>query len=771
MFPYSISNRSAVDRTYVPGDFRDDIAFYKGKTGNPREYVPSGYLHPDYSVLKGPRLDYYLWWRTAVEKGIEAETDAGYMWLRCTELVNSQDDPLDVLRSLMAIERTLNRWDLALLMKIEALISEYVMVKGLYKGDMPEDISKAMGSNIWFWSVDEDVTWSLTRYPIREPADDSWWTEGCYDWFSAGVPDVMHDVLMMSLEGIDEYCRSTIGMGVVRASGQEWMTRIVDPFKDLMKFEPMECMRVPLICTSQGSFHELVNSIIKQATAFMRNDGKKGPTVPKTFPKEYRKIVAAAVDAVMLDEDWDPKMFRVGNEGYWEDDDLDIDLPGNGGKAFIRSSDLTMSVEHNFCEEDFESHWNDASDTPVEYTPSYQLNPVPSTMSPEQLAFYVYWRTMARRGVFLDTDRGYVWLFCTELINHDDDPVAVQDMLNRMLNAYETRGSYLDTMAETAVEHALHHGLDTRIIDTYYLEVLPYLKLNSDPIGAIHPATACILADWDFTDYLGYDYDLYIDALTAAYRAMDDRYQRMMKKRLVSLFGKGRMSTMDADLYESLWLPEGIHVELKYRRTVSAALKVISDGIARVVVRMVNKHIGGPTPRASPAFSEDDVKIVEAAVQKVLDDYDARKKRRTALRQATSISIDRDAVTSATADLEAVTGMMAVEEEAEVVEKAVPVKAPKGWDALSASLDDVEKAYLKCGRTALKGTGRRSVEVEGSINSKAMDAIGDAIVENGTVFEDYADDVDRMLDDRCVGDGSIGRYCNERWGRAPGLRG
>ena len=64
---------------------------------------------------------------------------------------------------------------------------------------------------------------------------------------------------------------------------------------------------------------------------------------------------------------------------------------------------------------------------------------------------------------------------------------------------------------------------------------------------------------------------------------------------------------------------------------------------------------------------------------------------------------------------------------------------------MESALDAVEMDYLRYGNDALKGTGRRPQAVEESINNKAMDAVGDAIMEDGTVFEDYEEDVRRML--------------------------
>lgn len=723
--------------------------FYKGKVGRPCEYVPSGYYHPDYSVLKGNRLEYYLWWREAVEKGMPMETDEGYVWLRFTELINSDDDPLDVLRSLIAIYESLNHIEYTLRRIALELIEEYVLVKGLYDAELPDDIPAKYCDDIQFWSNYKDVTRALTRYPIETPYDDeSWWIDGHYDWSSADIDgDDMFSILMMSLEGIDEYCRSSMGMGFVRATGDVWHVSVVDPFKNLMKFKTTECIRIPWIEISRGKLHDLVDSILKQATSLIRTDMRRGPPIPKSFPKEYRRIVAAAADAVIYGDPFDPKSFRVGEQGFWEDDDLEADLSENRDAAFIRGSNLIRKVSHEFSMDDFESHWADSSDVPVRYVPSYQLHPVPDTMTAEQLAFYVYWRTMARRGTFLDTDQGYVWLFCSEIINHDDDPAAVQSLLNRMYHVYDCTGSFSEDLGITACDHALLHGFDTRALREDLLDPLIYLKIASDPVGVMTPICASYLACWDFRDYISCERNLLAEALTAAYRAMDDYRRNTSKNRLADYYGKGRLAKVDVSLYEDLWCPEDTSVTLGYRRTLPSALQAIGDGIARTVIRIMNKRLGGKMPRASEGFPDEYVAVVESAVNKVLDDRESRNMRRKAIDQASSIVIDDAAVRSAAADLLAVTGMMAVADEDECsVEAPAPERPSTGWDAFFASLDDVERRYLEKGKPALKGTGRRPVEVEASVNGKAMDCIGDTVMNDGAVLSEYSEDVRRLFE-------------------------
>ena len=54
-------------------------------------YIPSGHRTPDYGMLKGGRLDYYIFWRNGVRDGRFGTTDRGYMWLMLCELVNDPD--------------------------------------------------------------------------------------------------------------------------------------------------------------------------------------------------------------------------------------------------------------------------------------------------------------------------------------------------------------------------------------------------------------------------------------------------------------------------------------------------------------------------------------------------------------------------------------------------------------------------------------------------------------------------------------------------------
>lgn len=196
-----------------------------------------------------------------------------------------------------------------------------------------------------------------------------------------------------------------------------------------------------------------------------------------------------------------------------------------------------------------------------------------------------------------------------------------------------------------------------------------------------------------------------------------------------------------------------MHLELRDVLS-SKRIQTLMNGIFRTSIRFVNRCLGEPAPRIPQDMPERLIPVVEDAVDAVMDRREREAARSVAWAEASSIVLDRAAVESAARDLEAVTGMMAVDDPEDDVEEETQVSEPAatGWDALVASLDDAELAYLKdsltdrgAGPWTLQGTGRRPGEVEDSLNSKAMDAVGDTVVEGGRAVEDYADDIGSAL--------------------------
>lgn len=103
--------------------------------------------------------------------------------------------------------------------------------------------------------------------------------------------------------------------------------------------------------------------------------------------------------------------------------------------------------------ESLASYRSVSSEEPVTYTPSKFRRPDPSILSSDKLAYYVYWRTMTLKGVYLDTDQGYMWMRLCEIINLEKDPAHALDLLMSLRNAYGSGRE--DILSATVNEYAV----------------------------------------------------------------------------------------------------------------------------------------------------------------------------------------------------------------------------------------------------------------------------------------------------------------------------
>ena len=171
----------------------------------------------------------------------------------------------------------------------------------------------------------------------------------------------------------------------------------------------------------------------------------------------------------------------------------------------------------------------------------------------------------------------------------------------------------------------------------------------------------------------------------------------------------------------------------------SSQLRTYVRNTIAVVTMYLNKFSGKRVTVKIPKYhGERTVKIIENAVKKAMG-LDTGKKK---------VELDPSALKGARDDLEAVKNMMIIEsvDEKETDEKEDTVL--EGWGALAKALSGVQKSYLsealnggsRCASIA-KANNMTVAKIEDSINSLSMDAVGDVIVENQSIVEDYLDDV------------------------------
>ena len=82
-----------------------------------------------------------------------------------------------------------------------------------------------------------------------------------------------------------------------------------------------------------------------------------------------------------------------------------------------------------------------------------------------------------------------------------------------------------------------------------------------------------------------------------------------------------------------------------------------------------------------------------------------------------------------------------VEETPEMVEPDGPTSEDP-WSAFVSSLTDDEKGHLS---SIIRGSPKADVRMDDSINAKAMNSIGDTVMEVGSVIEDYRSELERVI--------------------------
>lgn len=127
-----------------------------------------------------------------------------------------------------------------------------------------------------------------------------------------------------------------------------------------------------------------------------------------------------------------------------------------------------------------------------------------------------------------------------------------------------------------------------------------------------------------------------------------------------------------------------------------------------------------------------------------MDEISREKQSTIQRRLAETIELDSESISRAEDDLRSVSKMMAVPEEEEVEESIEETsEGGEGWGAFISSIDDRCVSYLTelvSGKKVKKDN-----KLEDTINSAAMDTIGDTLIENGILVDDYVDELKGLL--------------------------
>lgn len=397
--------------------------------------------------------------------------------------------------------------------------------------------------------------------------------------------------------------------------------------------------------------------------------------------------------------------------------------------------------------------------------PSHDVPFVPSRMEyaefkkmdEVQIMFYLSWRNGIVHGVYEDSDMGYLHLILSDLVESTTDCGKVLKILHGMYNAYRESSRRVEKLlGQTCNDYAMLTSQDPPCPATGKDRdlVLSY-KLSRNPVGRVGMQLIGTMGVSNLTTYImnGVDYD---DVLHEVVTAAD---RHCMEHRGGSLYDTYRDRKLNEsrpmlkDVF-SQWRP---FLEFRYADVSTSKLGAVLLAAGRITLIAVNSSKGLKCPRMPSNIDMDLRDAMADAAEAAVSGIEKRMERREADRRMAEIVLDPNAVADAESDLDAVKDMMSVEDGADDPDDAAPVpeepaapQACDGWAGLAAGLDGIQKGYLlaclECdGDGYLRRNKLLGPAVEDAINSMAMDAVGDQIVESGTVFEEYADDLRSVL--------------------------
>ncbi|MGN1044949.1 MAG: TerB N-terminal domain-containing protein [Candidatus Methanomethylophilaceae archaeon] len=402
------------------------------------------------------------------------------------------------------------------------------------------------------------------------------------------------------------------------------------------------------------------------------------------------------------------------------------------------------SLMSRLTEEDV-LRYRDADGRKCGYVPSGKAYVTYRTMSRESLEYYLYWRGCVRSGTFPEADLGYVILLASEIATVCDNPHRDVKILADLVRRYHHLNRRMigfvgdacvcmSIIKRTEIPPVLLMN-DLDLMRYALMSALGKERADYVPINSV-----ILLAELDCP----LQTDGRADAVfNTALSKVDRKIRRFLGIGLRDMLGG--TSTVSIPVYS------GLSYGGKRRRMIlqvptgfedSIGGKIIID-IARMVLCTRYRNVG------MPDRGND---VIRTTVMACISEYDLGKAPSESM---TGFGLDRDEILRSEEDLKAVTEMMRISEEdadTDPKEDVIITVATErdGWDGLAESLSEVMWDYLNAAMNGdtdayLSSVGFVRTAVEKEINTRAMGAVNDIIVEDGRIIPEYVDDVSEML--------------------------
>ena len=447
---------------YNVDELLSQIEEYRDVRGEECEYVRCEHRNADYTVLDRQQKAYYLYWRDELSRGNVMKADRGYAKLRLCELINSGIDPRDGMKELRLLYNS-TRMHGVPQADMAAAMFDYAVANDL---DLPV-IWMGKGSPRSFM-----VTSEAMSFPARRIGRDLiWYLSGGPKVHADGVDNTRHVSLFNDcLTAIDRFLMENTGKGVAKTYTEGMATELYKVFQYLPFKGDRDYQIAYERLRTDGVFGEFMLGLFSYTRKVLCTEiGEKGPSVPSSFNKEFRRIVDRIARDGPGEYERAPKEWRGTTRIRMSSKeralvDIGTSLEAQYGTAErprpVLNIDPSATKQHvsPHLRTDIERNWNVEAKGTAEYVPSGFTNPDYRSFSEPQRRFYVYWRDQTRKGRYGETDRGYLWLYLCELINMKGGPQGMLDQLYALHGAY---GGAVEgnLTGKTCFEYAIVHKL------------------------------------------------------------------------------------------------------------------------------------------------------------------------------------------------------------------------------------------------------------------------------------------------------------------------
>lgn len=707
--------------------FPEDVEKYRNATVEKCDYVKSSEIIKGLRHATPPELSYYLYWRSQLKKGEVPEFDTGYVYVRLSEMI-LDGEPKDNVREMSLILNSSSPYSVEYRMTAQTLL-KYCLYRGLdMKGldllDEYADIvtGEYVRGNFELLGVNDIISIGNKR-------------EELYD-----LDDTAAFTVCRALHAIDENMIERTGVGMSEAFGQPSAKRIT-LFENLIWYTEDEYILEYRDYTADKEFMRIfLNTALYVIALFEDRKKAKKCSSAELLTDDEKRIIEQTVSGDIPEftrRSYGP-CCKLRPATLNDINLIDLSNPDEvHPKPDYRSIFFFYSRPRNMEKflEDAETY-EDVYRTDIrEYCryPHDGLRKL-SSLSREQLEYYLFWRTLVAEGKYTDCDDGYVWHYLFELVNTNDDKEYVADQMVRLYRAYKSE-LVLNEYCEYAIANDIPYVITetsriNAIAGSYALDGMFDSGTAGLSVNAI--INMCMIEDYNAEKFRSIDgcADVVNRCLVKINRQEDIRKKYRIKNTKVKI----KSFSMVRIRYNGI--PEKtitIHNYINNSEFLKS-LRVLTRGVAVALN-------GSRKMKQLEAFGINCIPVINEAIE------DIKTEERLKLRKkiAEKISLSASSIEKAEIDLNSVSEMMSVEEEEEKSMEFIDrnENTETGWGAFGKMLDDKCKAYLSDIFSGKKV--RKNTKTEDMINSASMDTVGDIVVENGLIIEDYADELREIL--------------------------